>query len=189
MARELACALNASLFVSTTSRLLVDLNRSFGHPKLFSEATKQASKAIRCEILARYYLPYRNQIEQAISEIIRKGGQIIHISSHSFTPVLNGEVRHGDVSLLYDPGRSKERNFCCRWQASLKAKALSLTIRRNYPYAGKADGLTTYLRRQFSPDVYMGIELEINQKHVSCSGKHWQALRRMVLEALHDVVR
>ena len=43
MARELAKAFKAPLFVSTVSRLLVDLNRSIGHPRLYSEATRTAS--------------------------------------------------------------------------------------------------------------------------------------------------
>jgi hypothetical protein len=30
-------------------------------------------------------------------------------------------------------------------------------------YLGKADGFTTYLRKQF-PESYIGIEIEINQK-------------------------
>ena len=188
MARELALELNASLFVATTSRLLVDLNRSIGHPRLFSEATKYVSSIIRREILVHYYLAYRNRVEKTIAETVRGGGRVIHISSHSFTPVLDEQVRHGDISLLYDPGRSDERELCGRWQANLKTKAPNLTIRRNYPYAGKADGFTTYLRRQFPADEYIGIELEINQKHVVSSGQHWQALRHLVLEALHDVV-
>lgn len=188
MARELALALNAPLFVSTISRLLVDLNRSIGHPQLFSEITKPVSAGIRREIMMHYYLPYRTQVEQAIAEAISGGDRVIHIASHSFTPVFNGQVRHVDIGLLYDPSRAAEREFCCRWQASLKAKAPELTIRRNYPYAGKADGLTSYLRRQFPAEAYIGIELEINQKHVASGGQRWQALRRLVLETLHDVV-
>ncbi|SFM21224.1 N-formylglutamate amidohydrolase [Nitrosomonas communis] len=189
MAKDLAQLLNASLFVSTTSRLLIDLNRSIGHPQLFSAATKSISASIRQEILTRYYLPYRNQVEQTIAEVInRKDGQVIHISSHSFTPMLDEVVRHADIGLLYDPSRLGERDLCYRWQARLKAKAPDLIIRRNYPYAGKADGLTAYLRRQFPAEVYVGIELEINQKHAANGRQHWQALRHLVLETLHDVV-
>ncbi len=189
MAKDLAQLLNASLFVSTTSRLLIDLNRSIGHPQLFSDATKYISASIRQEILTRYYLPYRNRVEKTIAEAINRRDRVIHISSHSFTPVLDGVVRHADIGLLYDPSRLAECDLCCRWQVSLKTKAPYLTIRRNYPYAGKADGLTTYLRRQFPAEAYLGIELEINQKHVSGSGQRWQALRHLVLKALHDVVR
>jgi predicted N-formylglutamate amidohydrolase len=188
MAKELALALSASLFVTTTSRLLVDLNRSIGHPRLFSQVTKHAPVTIRREILTHYYLPYRHQVEQTIAEAIRSGSRVIHISSHSFTPVLKGQMRHADIGLLYDPARPGERALCHRWQASLKTMAPDLTIRRNYPYAGKADGLTTALRRQFPAEAYLGLELEINQKHVVSGRRHWQALRHLVLAALHDVV-
>jgi hypothetical protein len=39
-----------------------------------------------------------------------------------------------------------------------------MRVRRNYPYLGKTDGLTTYLRRQFPAEQYLGIELEVNQR-------------------------
>ena len=39
-------------------------------------------------------------------------------------------------------------------------------MRRNYPYQGRGDGLTRYLRARFDDAAYCGIELEINQKHV-----------------------
>ncbi len=188
MAKELALALNAPLFVMTTSRLLVDLNRSIGHPQLFSQITKHVPVTVRREILTRYYLPYRHRVEQTIAEAIRSGSRVIHISSHSFTPELKEQIRHADIGLLYDPARLDERALCCRWQASLKAKAPDLTIRRNYPYAGKADGLTTALRGQFPAEAYLGIELEINQKHVVSGRRHWQALRHLVLAALHGAV-
>ena len=51
--------------------------------------------------------------------------------------------------------------------------APNLRVRRNYPYAGKGDGLTSYLRQQFSPAAYVGIELEINQKIVFAAGPRW----------------
>ena len=97
-------------------------------------------------------------------------------------------MRKADIGLLYDPSRPGERALCQRWQASLKTKAPGLTIRRNYPYTGKADGFTTYLRRRFPTDRYAGIELEINQKYVFNGGLKWLALRHSILEALHEVV-
>ncbi len=187
MAREMARKLEASLFAATTSRLLVDLNRSIGHPNLFSEITRCLPNDTRREILARYYLPYRNRVELAIAEAIRYGNRVIHISSHSFTPELDGQVRKADIGLLYDPSQPAERALCQRWQAALKTKAPGLTVRRNYPYAGKADGFTTYLRRRFPADVYAGIELEINQKYVLNGGSVWLALRHSVLETLDEI--
>ena len=188
MARDMAGVLAAPLFFSTTSRLLIDLNRSIGHPRLYSEFTRCAPSALRREILERYYLPYRSRAEADIAESVARGGRVIHISSHSFTPVLDGEVRKADIGLLYDPARSGELELCERWQASLKALLPGLKVRRNYPYAGKADGLTAYLRRRFQPGDYAGVELEITQKHVFKGGRHWQLLRAGVVGALRQAL-
>jgi hypothetical protein len=35
-------------------------------------------------------------------------------------------------------------------------------VRRNYPYRGAADGLTTSLRRKLNTPRYLGIEIEVN---------------------------
>ncbi|SOD41082.1 N-formylglutamate amidohydrolase [Nitrosovibrio sp. Nv4] len=188
MAKELAKALDAPLFAGTTSRLLIDLNRSLRHPQLYSKAIQSAPVEVRSEILARHYMPYRTVAEASIAEAIGRGEKIIHISSHSFTPELNGQIRNADIGLLYDPSRPLERDLCMRWQANLKARAANLTVRRNYPYAGRADGFVTYLRRRFSADTYVGIELEINQKHVLEGGPQWRELRSVVLETLQKAV-
>ena len=44
------------------------------------------------------------------------------------------------------------------------AKTIDFNVRHNYPYLGKMDGFTTYLRKKF-PKNYVGIEIEINQKY------------------------
>ena len=49
LAGELARALAAPMFAAATSRLLVDLNRSIGHPRLYSEATRGAPATVRSE--------------------------------------------------------------------------------------------------------------------------------------------
>jgi len=184
VARQMAEVLAAPLFISTTSRLLIDLNRSIGHPFLYSEATRNAPAGVRREILEQHYQPYRNQVEAHIASEIAHGSRVIHFSSHSFTPVLDGEVRNADIGLLYDPSRPGEAELCRRWQARIKASAPEWKVRRNYPYTGRSDGLTAYLRRRFPADAYVGIELEINQKHVLHGGRPWGALRSHVIESL-----
>jgi hypothetical protein len=72
---------------------------------------------------------------------------------------------------FYGPVRPGEVELCRHWQAAIREFAPILKVRRNYPYAGKADGLTAHLRRRFPPDEYRGIELEVNQKHVINSGR------------------
>jgi predicted N-formylglutamate amidohydrolase len=166
------------------SRLLVDLNRSVGHPRLYSEATRKAPAAVRQRILKHYYQPYRAQAEGFVRTAIAAHGQVIHLSSHSFTPELDGKIRDADIGLLYDPARPGEADLCERWKAALETCALNLAVRRNYPYAGKGDGLTAWFRRCLPPAAYVGIELEVNQKHVVSAGGYWTALRKVIVESL-----
>jgi len=184
MARALARAFSAPLVTSTISRLLVDLNRSIGHPRLFSAATRGAPATLRTRIVELHYLPYRVQVERLVRQALSRSRRVIHISSHSFTPELDGKVRSADVGLLYDPGRRGEIELCARWRTSLATRAPELRVRRNYPYAGKGDGLTSHLRRRFAPAAYVGIELEINQSIVLAAGRRWIALRRVLVDSL-----
>lgn len=186
MAREMAAALDAPLMASTISRLLVDLNRSTHHPGLWSQATRAADAALREEILRRYYLPYRGKLETMAAQWIASGRRVIHVSCHSFTPELDGQVRDADIGLLYDPARRGEALFCRRWRECLATASPTLRVRMNYPYAGTADGFTTALRRRFGGAQYLGIELEINQRHVLAGAGHWRALRAVVIAALQE---
>ena len=44
-------------------------------------------------------------------------------------------------------------------------------MRRNYPYRGSSDGLTTTLRGLFADPDYLGIEIEVNQALVGPDGR------------------
>ena len=90
VAKELAKAFEAPLVTSTVSRLLVDLNRSIGHPELFSAATRGAPVNLRAKIVEQHYRPYRAHVERLVRQSVSRGRRVIHISSHSFTPELNG---------------------------------------------------------------------------------------------------
>lgn len=184
MARALATALEAPLVASRVSRLVVDLNRSLGHRRLFSDAMRAAPKALRADILAKHYAPYRTRVEGLVRQFVADGRRVIHVSSHSFTPVLDGLVRGADVGLLFDPARPGEAELCAHWKATFAATAPGLRVRRNHPYAGRDDGLTSHLRRIFPPTAYLGIELELNQRFVLAGGPAWRALRTDVITTL-----
>lgn len=162
-ARALSRRLDAPLIEARISRLLVDLNRSPHHPALFSPLSRGLGADEREAILERYYLPHRANVEAWIAERTRGGAAVLHVAVHSYTPMLDGRARNADVGLLYDPQRPRERHLCLAWQAALRAEDATLRVRRNYPYRGSADGLTTHLRRRFSSRAYLGVELEISQ--------------------------
>jgi len=150
-------------FSSNTSRLLIEPNRSLHHKKLFSEFLKNISKEEKDVLINTYYLDYRNKVEKQIREYLSDGETVLHISVHSFTPILNSKIRNCDKGLLFDSRRPSEKQFCLKFKEQILKINPNYKIRFNYPYLGKADGFTTYLRKQF-PENYIGIELEINQK-------------------------
>lgn len=164
LARYLSQKTGAELLLATYSRLLIDLNRSEHHNNLFSEYTAVLPGSNKQDILDDYYHPYRNLVLHKIRQMSRHTSVVLHLSVHSFTPELNGVKRNTDIGLLYDPGRQQEKKLCVKWQQKISDLSDEFRVRRNYPYKGSADGLTTALRRQFSAKKYIGIELEVNQK-------------------------
>jgi len=188
MARELSASFDAPIVASTVTRLLVDLNRSVGHPRLHAESVRRAPREERDRILAEHYLPYRAHVENLIRRAITRGRRVIHVAAHSFAPELNGRIRTADVGLLYDPGRIGERRSCARWKAALHEALPQLRVRRNYPYLGKDDGFFPLLRSRFRPSEYIGIELEINQAIVVGAPRGWAELRSAIIASFRATV-
>jgi predicted N-formylglutamate amidohydrolase len=183
VARELGRRLGVTPFTATTTRLVVDLNRSPGNRNLFSAYTRALPEEMRAAALAAHYRPYRERLEGAVAAALAAGEAVLHVSAHSFTPELRGEVRHCDVGFLYDPRRRGEVRFVEAWYAALHEAEPSLVLRRNYPYRGVSDALVTHLRRRYASKGYVGVELEVNQKHVG--GRGW----RRLVEALGATLR
>ncbi|WP_418602767.1 N-formylglutamate amidohydrolase [Hwangdonia sp.] len=175
---------DASYF-STTSRLLVELNRSRNHKNLFSEFTKSLPRNEKAEIIKTHYLPYRTAVENTIKTYIENGDSVLHLSIHSFTPVLNNIRRNCDIGLLYDSQKKTEKQFCKQLKAQILRQEANLNIRFNYPYLGKADGFTMYLRKQ-CPIDYLGIEIEVNQEFVN-HGVMDSKLKRALYKALKEL--
>jgi predicted N-formylglutamate amidohydrolase len=181
---QMAEALGAPFFASTTTRLLVDLNRSVGHKQLFSEPTRGLSRAARRAVVAAHYRPHRDAVEGEIDRRIAAGQAVVHIATHSFTPVLAGVVRRADVAWLYDPRRAGESALAQRWLAALARLAPALRLRRNYPYQGREDGLSSWLRKRHAAPDYVGLEIEVNQQIVHDGGAAWDRLRLQLIASL-----
>ena len=183
LARQMADAFDVPLHAATTTRLLVDLNRSIGHRQLFSEVTRALPPARRRDIVDRHYRPHRQAIEAEVERLVASGQRVVHVASHSFTPTLNDVPRRADVAWLYDPRRPGEVAFARAWMRELARLAPDLRLRRNYPYRGRGDGLTAALRRRYPDAAYVGIELEFNQSFV---GQHatWDRLKALLVDSL-----
>ncbi|MBQ2560672.1 MAG: N-formylglutamate amidohydrolase [Fibrobacter sp.] len=156
---------------SRFSRLVVDMNRSMTSKTFFSEYTAKLPDSVK-HYMVGLWEKYREKIEKFVSTKIpsklRKTEteiplKVIHLGIHTFTPVLKDVEREADVGILYDPSRIGEAKLADILIKNIRERAPWLRIRKNYPYLGKSDGLTTSLRHKFGA-AYAGIEIEINQK-------------------------
>lgn len=189
LAKALAEHLHTTPYINSVSRLLIDLNRSLHHPDLFSEFMHDVSGEKREEIILQYYGPYRAAIEQEIESAVAAGQTVMHISVHTFTPVLNDLVRTVDVGFLYDPKRRAEKALCREWRSELLNRQPGLTCRMNAPYRGVADGLSTALRKKFDGENYCGIELEVNQKFAVEGDERWDDVQLAIAGSLEEVIQ
>jgi len=192
LARRLARMLSAPLVATTTTRLLVDTNRSAGHPARFSEATRSLPPLERARIVAEHWAAHRARVEAALETVMAGGALAVHVACHSFVPVLRGVARNTDVGLLFEPRRPREAALAGAWQAALRRRVPGLRVRRNHPYRGVADGLPTALRRRHADARYAGIELEVSQALVRGAPTRWRLVERALgatlLEALDEVI-
>ncbi len=184
LARVLARASGAPLFRGVVTRLLVDLNRSLPSPTLFSEYSLRLAEKERLALLARYWEPYREAVRRRVTEELGRRRSVLHLSVHSFTPRLRGELRRTDIGLLFDPAQETETRFCRTLRSELRSEFPGLRIDMNEPYSGVSDGLTTTLRAELPPGRYLGIELEINQRFPRGERGRWRALQRSIAEVL-----
>ena len=98
MSRRLSELLDAPLFLSGYSRLLIDCNRPLGAPTSIptrSEATEIPGNhgldaAERDRRAAAYHAPFHRRVEQALDRRVERGRPTIVLGIHSFTPVFFG---------------------------------------------------------------------------------------------------
>ncbi len=148
---------------TTVSRLLIDCSRSLARAHCFSEFSKSLPEIEKQHLIDEYYLPFRQQTESLIKAKVDSGCQVLHLSIHSFTPELNGEVRNAGIGLLYDHSRHGEQEVARIWRSLLLQQTPSYRVRMNYPYDGTSDGFTTALRKHYTEHDYLGLEVESNQ--------------------------
>ena len=184
LATVLASRLNATLFTATVTRLLVDPNRSSYHRDVFSEVTRPLDRAARSALLDAWHRPHRDRVMNAVARAVDQGRHVLHLGIHSFTPELNGVVRKPDIAFLYDPQRPTEAKIARAWAKGVAARLPGRTIRRNDPYRGSADGLTTTLRRMHADTSYAGIEVEVNQRHIGAGGRFPDWVPDVLVETL-----
>jgi predicted N-formylglutamate amidohydrolase len=145
LARHLSAALDAPLFLSGISRLVIDANRPLHVPSSIperSEATDipgnrgldAAERALRA---ARYFTPFHARVAAHLDARQAAGRRAVVVAVHSFTPVYLGVARPWHAGVLYAAAAGLGGALCERLAADP-----SLVIGDNEPY--RTDRLTDY---------------------------------------------
>lgn len=189
IARKLAVSVQASVYLGSVTRLLIDLNRSPANRKtLYTPYSRELHNSDREQLFRKYYLPYRESVEREINRFTAKVKPVLHISVHSFSPVKDGRVRKADIGLLYDPARRNEKKICTYLASMLQEETGMLQVRRNYPYQGKTDGFTSFMRKKLPAKLYAGIEIEINQVLLSPGNKKKRKMEQLLEEGIRKIL-
>jgi len=185
IARRLARRFRAPLVLGRCSRLLVDLNRSPDHPRVFSAWSRRLPVATREALLADVHAAHHAAVRAAVDAALRDASSVLHVSVHSFTPHWDGRARPTQLGILDDPRRARERALSRALQRRLREALPRARVHLNRPYRGWTDGLVSRLRGELPAARYAGVELEFNQALLDPARTHLDAL----VNALGDALR
>jgi predicted N-formylglutamate amidohydrolase len=137
VARRLAQRLDAALFLSGYSRLLIDCNRppgSRGSVLELSEATpipgnRNLGGDERARREAAFFHPYHARLAAHLDRRRASGRATVLISVHSFTPRYLGEDRPWHVGVLFDRGAALGRRLI-----AILRRRPELVVGENQPY-------------------------------------------------------
>lgn len=165
VARQLALALDAPLFLQRYSRLVIDCNRPLSAPDsipvksggIVIPGNAQVTAAEAAERTRAIFAPYH----QAIASALEQRPRYWLVSMHSFTPELYGERRQFHAGVLYD----RDTRLAAPLLELLRQEP-GLVVGDNEPYAASAAtdyAIIEYGERRGAPYV----ELEVRQDLVS----------------------
>ena len=161
LARQMSDRLGAPLILQTYSRLVVDCNRDPAEasvaPEVSDGATIPANVALAPEALAariaEIHIPYHAAIAVALD---LKGPDVLVVSVHSFTPVMQGFQRPWQVGVLH----SHDSSASMRLLGALEALD-DLIVGDNQPYA--MDGIDYTIPRHAKARGLDYLEIEVRQ--------------------------
>lgn len=192
VAERVAQAFSAPAHYGRYTRLWVDLNRSPTNPEVVPRvafgtkvpANERLSPEDRRARVEADHAPYWHGVLADLSRLYLAAPQatLLHLSVHSFTPELHGQVRPMPAGVLYDPAQPREREVAASLVRSFAARGY--TLAENGPYDGRADALTTACRGLFHPERYAGVEIELNQGRLA----ELESLTEALLQGLAELL-
>lgn len=145
LARDLSARLDAPLFHTGYSRLVVDCNRPLDNPSLMPETSettaipgnRNLAARERTERLETFFHPFHAAVSRRLDLRTAAGRQTFVVGIHSYTPVYKGVARPWHAGILY----AKSAGFSGRMIRAL-AQEGGLEIGDNEPYRIDHDDYT-----------------------------------------------
>ncbi|MCT8330776.1 N-formylglutamate amidohydrolase [Albidovulum sediminis] len=145
LARELSARLDAALFHTGYSRLVVDCNRPLDNPSLIPETSETTAipgnrhlgAAERAERLETFFHPFQAAVSRRLDLRTAAGKPTFVVGIHSYTPVYKGVSRPWHAGILY----AGATGFAGRMMRAL-AQEEGLVIGDNEPYRIDDDDYT-----------------------------------------------
>jgi len=140
--RLLARALDATAFLATYSRLLIDLNRPLASPHSIvacARATdipgnRRVSQAERERRAKLVFAPFHARVAAEIEQRRGSGGECVMIAIHSFTPTYLGQTRPWHAGVLFDRATQLGSSILAQLR-----RDPALDVAPNAPYALSAE--------------------------------------------------
>jgi predicted N-formylglutamate amidohydrolase len=137
LARRLSALLDAPLFLSGYSRLLIDCNRPPGSPTSIPPRSEDTiipgNQALTADEISRreaaFFTPFQDRIARFLDARAAAGRRSTILGIHSFTPVFHGERRIWQAGVLYRDAVALGEGLL----AALRADP-ALTVGDNEPY-------------------------------------------------------
>ena len=166
--------------LSRFSRLVCDPNRHIeewdwildeveGHPLSFNQDLNQQERQRRRQT---YHKPYHDEIDACLDERLARGGDVLLLSVHSFTPVLGDEVRPMEMGVLFD----RFDSVAHRLASNLRDQGFVTAL--NEPYDGK-DGAIYSAGRHGCRHGVIYLEIEMRQDIIDTPEKVADVARRL----------
>ncbi len=140
LGRRLSAALDAPLFLTAYSRLVIDCNRHLDDPTSIPQESDRTpipgnrglAPAERRQRQAEIFAPYHAALGALIQQRLDDGHVPVIVSLHSFTPVMNGFQRPWHVGVLWN----RDPRLAVPLMQRL-AQEPDLVVGDNEPYSGR----------------------------------------------------
>ena len=189
LVRRLSRRFDAPAVLSGYSRLVIDCNRSPGHPESIlpeSDGTpvpgnqglapRDAERRVRA-----LFHPYHEAIARVLGRFRARGETPTYVALHTFTPKMNGRDRPWHFGVIWDDDPRIARALI-----EVLRRHPGLKIGENEPYAGRGDGAFSHDHHATAAGL-PNVMIEIREDLLA-GGDGMARCERILGEALEEVL-